>query len=495
MRWKNEDTWSQLSLLLLAILAVGVFAMAMFTDYPEARADDRKPGQVYASPDLSEGRARGVVRVKNIVCRVTLRGQECSESLGSGTVIGTTTDNTHLIVLSCAHVFEMRGKPQVEVGPRVWRDATIRAIDYRSDLSLLIVPSAEPIPGIAVAQEPPTTADPLVTRGYPDASMFIERPTRVIGSERHLWDVDCRPIGGESGGGLLSPAGVVGVVVLTEVEDPKNPERNPGGQVVGWPTVSKFVQATFPNVNRGDGRYQRQADPNDRGPNPLAPAPLPQAPAPPVAARPAAPPPANVDGPKAPPLDAKPVEAPPVEIDWSLAKVVVVVPRQKDLDRWDWLVRTAEKLTSEDTGLGQLARRLLSDTTKGKIDAEIVYQRIEPERYDKLVAAAGVRVGRFAGLIVAVRSQQESMFEPIRNMMIAFGERAVKSKLGDVPFELILERTSPEVFAATQDAIAFVEPAGSSPGNWLTALLGPLSGAMAEWLRQRKEAASLWTLS
>ncbi len=443
---------------------------------------DSSPGPVVASADLAEGRKLGVVRVKNLSCRMTLRGQECGESIGSGTVIGTTLDNSRLIVLSCAHVFRDRGKPQVEVGHRVWRDATMRAIDHEIDLSLLMVAPVEPITGIPVAGSMPSQSDPLVTRGYPSASLFIERPTKVTGSNDHLWTVTCRPISGESGGCLLSPSGVVGVVVMTEGEIAAKPEFDPGGYVVGWPAVTKFVQATFPNANLGDGRFRRQSDPNDRGPNPLASAPLPETP------------PAAVDRAELPAPEAKPAE-PPAQIDWSLAKVVVLVPRQKDLDRWDWLVRAAEKLSSEDTGPGQLARRLLSDSTSGKVDAEIVYQRIEPQRYDKLVEASGVRVGRFAGVIVAVRSQQESMFEPLRNMMIAFGERAVKSKLGDVPFELILERTSPEVFGATQDAIAFKEPEESSPGTWITAALGPLWGAVAEWFRQRKEAASLWTLS
>lgn len=450
---------------------------------------DQPPGQVFASPDLAEGRARGVVRVKNIACRMTLRGQQCGEYFGSGTVIGTTSDNSQLIVLSCAHTFRDRGKVQVEVGPRVWRDAALRAIDHKVDLSLLIVTPVEPIPGIPVADALPSQSDHLVTRGYPSASLFIERPTMVTGSSEHLWSVDCRPIQGESGGCLLSPAGVVGVLVLTEGEDPQNPQFNPGGHVVGWSTVRQFVNATFPNQRQpGDQRFQRDPDPNNRGPNPLAPAPLPAAPA-------------VVDRPQPPATVAKPPEAPaekaapPAEIDWSLAKVVVLVPRQKDLDRWDWFVRAAEKLTSEDTGPGQHARRLLSDTTSGKVDAEIVYQRIEPQRFDKLVEASGVRVGRYAGLIVAVRSQQENMFEPIKRMMISFGERAVKSKLGDVPCEVILERTSPEVFSATQAALDFKEPEGSSPGNWLTALLGPLAGWASEWFRQRKETASLWTLS
>lgn len=476
---RNENA----SLFVLVAMAIAVFAMAVLGGWAEVQAGDGPAAEVFASPDLAVGRSRGVVRVKNVACRMTWKGPQCTEFFGSGTVIGTTTDD-RLIVLSCAHTFRDRGKIQVEVGPRIWRDATLRAIDHKVDLSLVIAPQGEAIPGVPVADTAPTTADTLITRGYPSASMYIERPTAVIGSDDHLWAVDCRPIECESGGCLLSPAGVVGVIVLTEGEDPQNPQFNPGGHVVGWPTVRQFVNATFPNQRpSGEQRFRREPDPNNRGPNPLAPAPLPAA-APPV-----------VERPKVTPTDAKPAEATPAEIDWSLAKVVVLVPRQKDLDRWDWFVRAAEKLTSEDTGPGQHARRLLSDTTSGKVDAEIVYQRIEPQRFDKLVEASGVRVGRYAAAIVTVRSQQENMFEPIKRMMIAFGERAVKSKLGDVPFELILERTSPEVFGATQDAIAFKEPEESSPGNWLTALLGPLAGWATEWFRNRQEAARLWTLS
>lgn len=493
MNWKRVPSGAliETGVFLLWVLATIVFTLAVLCGDSFGQERTATPQAVYATPELSQGRERGVLRVKNAYCVMTLRGQQCSEAFGSGTVIGTT-DDSRLIVLSCAHVFRERGKAQIEVGNRVWRDAAMRAIDHKVDLSLLIVDPVDRIAGVTIAEAVPSTSDPLITRGYPSASMYIERPARVIGSSNHLWTVDCRPIQGESGGCLLSPAGLVGVLVLTEGEDPENPQFNPGGHVVGWPTIRQFVNATFPNQRpSGPQAYQRdrdQRDPNDRGPIPLAPAPLPQVQqAPPKTLAP------QVKPEEAP--QAKPEQAPPVDIDWSLAKVVVLVPRQKELDGWDWLVRTAEKLTSEDTGPGQLARRLLSDSTNGKVDAEIVYQRIEPQRYDKLVEASGVRVGRYAGVVIAIRSQQESMFEPFRKMAIAFGERAVKSKLGDVPCELILERTSPGVFAATQDALAFREPEGSSPGNWLTALLGPLAGWASEWLRQRKEVARLWTLS
>ena len=451
-------------------------------------------GELRASSDLNTGRELGVVRVKNITTKFGFCAGPEEESFGSGTIIGTTTDNTGIVVLSCAHVYRERGRPQVEVGHRVWKNAVIKAIDHRADLSLLICDRGEYAKGIPVATSPPSRGEELRTRGYPSASMFIERPCSIVGEQQHLWRLDCRPISGESGGCLVSKNGVVGVVVMTEGEDPDNPNFNPGGYVVGWQAIRRFVDAAFPNQysdNEPAGLFRRSKAPQP--PQPIQPAPLPgndladmpppnggQAQQPPTAAP-------QPESPQEPP--------PPPPIDWSLAKVVVVVPRQEALDRWDWLVRTAEKLTAKDSGPGQYVRRALSDASNGKIDVEVIYERTEPQRYEKTITASGLMPGKYAGVVVLVRSQQESMFEPIRNMVTRYIENSVKAKLGEVPLAPILERTAPAMFQATMEAIEFKEPESSSPGSWLTALAGMLFGPIGDWIRKRKELASTWTLS
>lgn len=448
--------------------------------------------ELRASADLNTGRRYGVVRVKNVCSGFGLCGQSGSESFGSGTIIGTTTDNTGVIVLSCAHVFRERGRPQVEVGHRVWKNAVIRNIDHNVDLSLLICDRGEDVQGIPVASSPPSSSERLVTRGYPSASMFIERPCKLVGEDNHLWRVDCRPIEGESGGCLVSESGVVGVIVHKEMEDPKNPQFNPGGHVVGWQTVRRFFNATFPNQNVPDepaGLFRRQKPPQQAGP--INPAPLPG-----DNGLADMPPPAGGNIQTKPPEqaeEAKPLPPPPIE--WHLAKVVVVVPRQESLDKWDWLIRTAQKLTSKDSGPGQYVRRTLSEASDGKVDAEIVYERMEPQRYEKIVSASGLIPGKYAGVVVLVRSQQESMFEPIRNMVTRYIESTIKQKLGEVPLAPILERTAPGVFKATMDAIEFEEPESAAPEGWLAALAGMLLGPIGDWIRKRKEMATLWTLS
>lgn len=449
MRWKRyclSGALIESGVFLLCALVAVVFTVAVLSG-DEAYGQDQpaQPAEVYATPDMAQGRARGIVRVKNSFCEMTPQGRQCTEAFGSGAIIGRTTDDAQFVVLSCAHTFRERGRTQIEVAHRTWRDAMIRAIDHRVDLSLLIVPVVEPIPGIPIAETVPTTADPLITRGYPSASMYIERPTKVIGSSGHLWTVDCRPIQGESGGCLLSPAGVVGVLVLTEGEDPGDSQFNPGGHAVGLPTIRQFVNATFPNQRQtGSQPYQRGRDPNDRGPIPLAPAP---------------PPPVQQAAPQALPAkeDAK-AEPEAPDVSWSRAKAVILVPRQPQFDKADGIVRRLEQMSSQEVGPGAVLRRIINEHTEGKLDVEIVYERIEPTRFREIVVGAGILPEGYLHAVALIRKQDAGLLGPLKSLASHIAKRAIDSNLGNVPLEVVFERTNPKEFTAVEFALKKPEP-------------------------------------
>ena len=442
------------------------------------------PKKVWSSADLSIGRRRGCVRIETTGCSWDLFDPGCVEYMGSGTVIGIT-DDRKWIVLSCAHLFHKANKAKIEVDDRIWNEAKIIRIDKQADLSLMTVQFVEAVEPVGVAQNLPTQEDELVTNGYPDGSLFIERLTSVTGATGYKWFIDARPIGGESGGGLIGPDGLVGVVVETEREIEQDPTFEPGGRVVSWPVVAKFVATAYPVQKR----YEREevaplfgrANPNNRGPNPLPPGRKEKAKEKPVVEEEKEQ--AVKEGEKQS-VDSTEKEEP---IEWSVAKGIILIKRQESFDFLDWLLRPLQKLSTEDTGLGKLARNLLNDSTEGKLDTEVVYQRSEPERYAKIIEASGVREGAFISSVILIKSQKKSMFDIFHKMTMGFIERAAKSKLGSVPVEIVLEATSPEVFTATEEAVEFQEPSGIAETGIVAVLIGMISGAVAEWLKKKKE--------
>lgn len=471
-------------ILLVIFLSCGVTASGFAQQLPEQSPQTEVgPKKVWSSADLSIGRRRGCVRVKTTGCSWDLFAPGCVEYMGSGTVIGLT-DDRKWIVLSCAHLFHKANKAKIEVDDRIWNEAKIIRVDRQADLSLMTVQYVESVEPVGVAQNLPTQEDELVTNGYPDGSLFIERLTSVTGATEYKWFIDARPIGGESGGGLIGPDGLVGVVVETEREIEQDPTFEPGGRVVSWPVVAKFVATAYPVQKR----YEREEptplfgrpNPNDRGPNPLPPGrkskqkeqPVDEVPNP------------KADLPKEQPAEKLEQEEP---IEWSVAKGIILIKRQESFDFLDWLLRPLQKLSTEDTGLGKLARNLLNDSTDGKLDTEVVYQRAEPERYAKIIEASGVREGQYISSVILIKSQKKSMFDIFHKMTMGFVERAAKSKLGSVPVEIVLEATSPEVFAETQEAIDFEEPAGIAETGIVAVIIGMISGFIAEWLKKKKE--------
>lgn len=468
-------------LTILLILSCSLQTTGSSQDQEKTQQEATQSNSVWSSADLSVGRRRGCVRIKTTGCSWNLFQPGCAEYMGSGTVIGFT-DDKKWIVLSCAHLFEKANKAKVEIDDRIWNEANIVRIDRQADLSLMTVLSTESLEPVGVAQNLPTQEDELVTNGYPDGSMFVERLTRVTGATGYKWFIDARPIGGESGGGLIGPDGLVGVVVETEREMEENPEFEPGGRVVSWPVVAKFIATAYPVQKRYEREEAaplfRRGDPNDRGPNPLPPGKKVKPKDQPVA-------------PKEEAVDLgkeQPAEEPKQEpVEWSAAKGILLIKRQKSFDFLDWLLRPLQKLSTEDTGLGKLARNLLNDSTEGKLDTEVVYERTEPERYAKIIEASGVREGAYISSVILIKSQKKSMFDVFHKMTLGFIERAAKSKLGSVPVEIVLEATSPEVFAETQEAVDFEEPSGIAETGIVAVIIGMISGFIAEWLKKKKE--------
>jgi hypothetical protein len=422
--------------------------------------------------------ARATVRIKQQVCDTN----KCLIGWASGTVIGRMPDR-RIAVLSCAHGKTDAKPAEVELVPGTWLEGEVVGLDPRADLSLVAVTYPGRLPCIPLATESPRDGQSVSVKGFPMGESFRERNTRLLRTvslqgigPRAV--VDSPFIDGESGGTVsvrnAQGESLVGVIVATDSPIlppgvPFMPRRDLNGYTIPWQTTREFVLATAggPLATETEGG-QSEAKPFRRGaqgdaPNPpeasLEPVPTPIQPRRGAAQSP--------DTPNA-------TEGQPTEIDWSLAKLVVLVPRQESLDKFDTIVRAVEKLSATESGPGKTIRRWIGDITDGKADVEIVYERVEPEKYRDILNVTGLRVGRYAGVVALVKRQDAGILSPLKTIAARIAERAAANRLPDVPVELVLERTSANEFREVNEALVKVE---GSPED------GPEgSGGTLEWI-------------
>lgn len=428
--------------------------------------------QSISSPETSVGLSRGCVRIRQKTCH----GNYCTVGGWSGTVVYGLNDG-RLIILTCAHGFDGNRPAEVETQRTIWQPAQWINLVPQVDLGLLAVaPPPGGLPRVPIAEAMPTADMTFVTRGYPNSVEYREAPTSITEIGEFHWRTERRFIQGESGGALIGPAGLVGVIRSTELDDDNEPpEKAFRGRVVGLPTIQRFIQATFqPPQRRGQAqppqeRFQpfqqapaQAGQPGAAAPPPQAMAPLPEAPQ----AKPAEKPPEK-------PAD-KPTEVvveKPATVDWSLVQVVVLVPRQPWLDPWDSIVRWLQGATVDEDGPGQTVRRWINEETGAKADVRVVFERSQPLRYAATLAAGGVRSpGKYASLVALVKKQDASLLDPIKAVLVRFGQRAIDARLGDLPVEVVLDRTDPARVASIESALEVSDPssAGSSPAWYVT---------------------------
>lgn len=448
---------------LVAALALwSVLLACLSTETASAQTPD------IVTPETSAGLARGSVRIRQKKCM----GNYCTVGSWSGTVVNSLTDG-RLVVLTCAHGFDANQPAEIETARTAWQPAQWIRLEPRADLGLLAVASPPGgLPRIPIAPEMPTAEMSFVTRAYPNGVEYRESPTIITEVGEFHWRTDRRFIQGESGGGLIGPAGLVGVIRATETEqDNVPPEKSFRGMVVGLPTIHRFLEVSFPGTPQQTGKrpaerfqpFQQSAPPAGA----LAAAPLPPGPQAKAADKP-----------------ADVVVEKPATVDWSLVQLVVLVPRQPWLDSVDGVLRWLQGVTVAEDGPGQNVRRWINDETGAKVDVRLVFDRTQPLRYAAVLAAAGMKSpGKYASLVAIVKKQDSSLLDPIKAVLVRFGQRAMDARLGDMPAEVILDRTEPAKVAAVESALEVSDPtpAGSSPAWYVTFAMWIYTAATTWW--------------
>lgn len=438
----GDPSWRQLAM--IAVLgAIFAVAVAILSATP-AKA------QTTVEPSAT-------VRVEAWDCNA--RG--CGIVKGSGTLIGKSAP-TELAVLTCAHIVPetiLPDKPmRVEIVPGDWREARVVRCDRQVDLGLLAVPFDREVEIIRVAKSLPTATDMLVSRGFPRGGAMRSARCKLLGhnADRTLWTCENAFHEGESGGSVIGPIGVVGVIVMTDSvcfgwNKSANapllvaPER---GYAVTLPTVQKFVgdfvvdrpeAATLAQVKRPEIDVMTPAPRAELG-----------------NAGPAAPinPPADETKPFKRDPDLKPVAVPePEPIEWTGAKLMILVPRRRAFDKIDAIVRRIEHLTADEIGPGQVVRRKFNEWTGAKADVEVIYERIEPNRYAAIVKATGVEVGGYAMLLALIEKGKDGLLGPLKAFAARIAEERMRANADKIPVDWVLERTNPDEYDAALIAL------------------------------------------
>jgi hypothetical protein len=424
-------------------------------------------------PSNAPSNARATVRIKQELC--DLKG--CGIGWTSGTIIGGLADN-RFAVLTCAHGHNDAKPAAVELTPGTWSEGQFLALDPGIDLGLLAVAHEGWLPCIPLATTAPPDGQTVSVKGFPEGKSFRERNTRILRAVRLRNQhgvapgvaVDSPFILGESGGTVsvqdAQGESLVGVIVGSDYQIippgmPFVPRRDLNGYVVPFQQVQEFVLAAAGGplrTDRTDAATSELAQAKPFRRSEQAEARLEQSDEPPAT----------------PILPRTAPEPQPTESDWTLAKLVVLVPRQEALDKYDTIIRAVEKLSATESGPGKTIRRWIADITDGKADVEIVYERVEPEKYREILNVTGLRVGKYAGVVALVKRQDSGILSPIKTIAARIAERAAASRLPDVPVELVLERTSADAFRDVNEALAKVEgSSGDGPEG---------SGGTLEWI-------------
>ena len=447
------------------------------------------PRVTAAAEPTAAGLARGAVRIRQSECRMTPSGRQCNPvAFWSGTPIARA--DGRLWVLTCAHGYDPRSPVEIEQSPTVWTPGKFHALDRDRDLGLAFVADSGTVGTIPIAPRQPTTETELVSRAYPNAVEYREEPIRIVGQAGSgpgaWWQTSRRFISGESGGGIIGPEGLVGVIRLRENERDNDPNQLTAGGIVPYPTLRQFVETAFapPADNWRPFQTPKPVPP----PAPIAANGPPQSPI----AGPPSQPPAAQTAPLPSGSATGPAPDPPAAvIDWSLVQIVVCVPRQPSLDSWDWLLRPGQQLATETTGPGATIRRIINDETGHKVDIRLVFERTQPSRYAAVLAASGLTPGNFAGVVALVKQQDSSLLDPLKNIAVRWGEKLLAEKLGTVPIEIILARTSPERADGVSNALQLTDET-TSPTSWLLVAVSWVWGTAYTWWT-KKEPLALWT--
>jgi hypothetical protein len=456
----RKPSGSPLGYLIGLVAVVVLVGLALFAQAGESIATDRQP----------EGRS--TVRIKQQVCFPTT----CQVGYWSGTLIGGLPDQ-RFCLLTCAHGYNPRDVVLIEAKPGEWTEGRFIGIDKEIDLGLVAFAYDGRLNCEALAESPPALGDALRTRGYPRGNQFRDQPTRLLTDHSGIWELEAPFIQGESGGAVVGPNGLVGVIVGTDLPLPFKRDRN--GFAVGWHTVSHFVETTLKTKPRVDRETEGapESEPFRRTrPSPAAGAATPDLGEPGPVGTPADIP---ADAPAAPQFGGP--SGQPTEPDWSLARLVVLVPRQKALDAADSVVRAVQKLSGEESGPGKTVRRWIAEKTDGKAAVDIVYERLEPQRYAAIASAAGVKVGGYAGVVCLVKRQDSGILSPLKTLALSIAERVANGRLPEVPFEFVFERTAKGDFDQVEDALAMKEPAsgeGDQPQSTVEWVLAAVYAAI-----------------
>ena len=466
-KFNPDEGWRQLAW--IAVLgAIFAAAVAILSAQPASAQSTSEPS--------------ATVRIQAWDCGK--RG--CGIVKGSGTLIGKSAP-TELAVLTCAHIVPetiLPDKPlKVEIVPGDWREARVVRFDRAVDLGLLAVPFDREVETIQVSQSLPTATDLLVSRGFPRGGAMRSARCRLIGhnTDQTLWTCEGAFIDGESGGSVIGPGGVVGVIVATDVVclgwnksagAPAfvAPER---GYAVTLTAVRKFVADFVPdqfNPQANPKKAPQLAQANRQPVDVMAPDSRAQLGEP----APINPPADNskpVDNPKPFKRDAelKPVVVPePESIEWTGAKLLILVPKRPSLDKLDVIVRKIEELSAGELGPGQVVRRKFNEWTGAKADIEVIYQRIEPKRYAAIVRATGVEVGGYAMLLALIEKGKDRLLGPLKAFAARMAEERMRAMADKIPVDWVLERTNPDEYDAAVLALKVREDGDSDGGSVVT---------------------------
>jgi thiol-disulfide isomerase/thioredoxin len=140
-------------------------------------------------------------------------------SCGSGTIIDAREGEA--LILTCGHIFrDSQGKGRIEVdlfGAQPQSRVPGRMVSYDLQRDVALVSIRVPVPVLAMAVAPPSyqsrPGDAVVTVGCDQGADPTVRHTRVAAVGKYLGppnlQVDDVPVVGRSGGGLLTPDGLV----------------------------------------------------------------------------------------------------------------------------------------------------------------------------------------------------------------------------------------------------------------------------------------------
>jgi len=408
---------------------------------------------------------------KNLLCKD-------KAYFGSATLVGYFKSGK-VAILSCAHVFDANCKHSVEIEPKKWIKAEIVAIDRQVDLCLLSAEYTGRVQTYPISDSSPKTGEVLLCRGYPMMKELREQRSQVVGgSDRPpLWKMDSPFISGESGGSVICATNeggrTVGVIVASD--DPGGlsqgraqflapvipPGMKPAGYVVPWPVVAEFVRKAAPEGIQNEQDIP-QGELGEEKP---------------------------FVRPEPPKEEIEDVQE-KLKDEYSKAKIIVLINRQGIADIAGSAVEKLEGMASSVIG------DYFIDKTDGAADVEVVFERMNKARFDKVRSESGVLLGDYASVVILVKKQDAGLMTPMKKIAAGIAQRSIDAKLGQLPAKVIFEREYPERFRAVEDAMSVVQDSqpkedGEEKGedkNLLMVIVGLVLRYLREglpWMRKK----------